>query len=97
MLPQGAIDPSTTEHPTRVEVTHDRDQRRPHAAHRSQPAGHRVREQGTTTTIPLGGECDLAGQHASHQAIRSALARFPKCVVLDFSQLTFIDSTAYTL
>lgn len=52
-----------------------------------------VAEQGTTTTIVLGGEWDLAQQPATRQAIRSALARFPECVVLDLSQLTFIDSS----
>lgn len=30
---------------------------------------------------------------ASRQAIRSALARCPECVVLDLSQLTFIDAS----
>ena len=53
-----------------------------------------VGEQGTTTTIAIGGEWDLAAQHVTRQAIRSALARSPECVVLDLSQLTFIDSSA---
>jgi len=53
-----------------------------------------VGEQGTTTTIALGGEWDLAAQHVTRQVIRSALARSPECVVLDLSQLTFIDSSA---
>jgi anti-anti-sigma factor len=52
-----------------------------------------VREQGTTTTIALDGEWGLAEQDATRQAIRSALARSPECVVLDLSQLTFIDSS----
>jgi len=52
-----------------------------------------VREQGTTTTIALVDEWDLAQQAATRHTIRSALARFPECVVLDLSELTFIDSS----
>jgi anti-anti-sigma factor len=52
-----------------------------------------VRHQGTTTTIALRGEWDVAEQHAARQAIQSALAGCPECLVLDLSQLTFIDST----
>lgn len=52
-----------------------------------------VSQQGTTTTIVIQGEWDLAAQPAAQNAIRAALARDPECVVLDLSQLTFIDST----
>jgi anti-anti-sigma factor len=52
-----------------------------------------VRHQGTTTTIAVRGEWDLAEQHGARQAIQSALAGAPECLVLDLSQLTFIDST----
>jgi anti-sigma B factor antagonist len=52
-----------------------------------------VREQGTTTTIALCGELDLAEQDAARHAIRRALMRTPECLVLDLSHLSFIDST----
>jgi anti-sigma B factor antagonist len=51
-------------------------------------------QQGTTTTITFGGEWDLAEQPMTRQAIRTALAHPPECLVLDLSQLTFIDSSA---
>jgi anti-anti-sigma factor len=50
-----------------------------------------VRQGGATTTIALSGELDLAGQAATGQAIQSALAPCPEWVVLDLSQLSFID------
>lgn len=53
-----------------------------------------VAQHGTTTTIAFSGEWDLAEQHATRQAIRSALASPPECIVLDLSQLTFIDTSA---
>jgi anti-anti-sigma factor len=64
-------------------------------AARSDPSrlGITVTAQGTTTTITLTGEWDLAEQHATRQAIRDALRRAPQCLVLDLSQLTFIDSS----
>ena len=52
-----------------------------------------TREQGTTTTIELAGEWDLAGARAVRQAMASALTARPECVMLDLSQLAFIDST----
>jgi anti-sigma B factor antagonist len=51
-----------------------------------------ITELGTTTTIGLSGECDLAEQHAIRDAIQRAVDRSPECVVLDLSQLSFIDS-----
>ena len=51
-----------------------------------------VSEQGTTTTIALKGEWDLAGVPAARGAIRRALERCPECLVLDLEPLTFIDS-----
>jgi anti-anti-sigma factor len=48
---------------------------------------------GTTTTIALAGEWDLAEQTATRQATQNALRRSPECLVLDLSQLTFIDSS----
>jgi anti-sigma B factor antagonist len=52
-----------------------------------------VAEQGTTTTISLQGEWDLAQQRAMRTAISDVLERSPECVVLDLSCLEFIDST----
>jgi anti-anti-sigma factor len=52
-----------------------------------------IAEQGTTTTISLQGEWDLAQQSAMRAAISDILARSPECVVLDLSCLDFIDST----
>jgi len=52
-----------------------------------------VSEQGTTTTIVLEGEWDLAGQQAARDAMGHALRRKPECLVLDLSRLTFIDSS----
>ena len=39
------------------------------------------------------GEWDLAQEPATRKAIQTALERRPECVVLDLSQLSFIDST----
>jgi anti-sigma B factor antagonist len=50
-------------------------------------------DQGTTTTIALHGEWDLAQQDAARHAIQLALAREPERVVLDLTGLTFMDST----
>jgi anti-anti-sigma factor len=52
-----------------------------------------TRKQGTTITIELAGEWDLAASAAARQAIASALTGLPECVVLDLSRLAFIDST----
>ncbi len=55
--------------------------------------GITVSAHGTTTTIALAGEWDLAEQPATRRAIRDALRPSPECLVLDLSQLTFIDSS----
>jgi anti-anti-sigma factor len=52
-----------------------------------------VDEQGTTTTIALEGEWDLAEQRAVRRAVREALAGQPECLVLDLRRLSFIDSS----
>lgn len=52
-----------------------------------------TREQGTTITIELAGEWDLAGSPAARQAIAGAVTGRPECVVLDLSRLAFIDSS----
>ena len=49
-------------------------------------------EQGATSTIELHGELDLAEKAATTDAIAQALDRHPACLVLDLSQLSFIDS-----
>jgi anti-sigma B factor antagonist len=49
-------------------------------------------EQGTTSTIELEGEWDLAQQTVTTDAIARALDRRPACLLLDLSQLSFIDS-----
>jgi anti-anti-sigma factor len=52
-----------------------------------------VSEQGSTITVALGGEWDIAEQEATRTATLSALERFPERLVLDLSQLSFIDSS----
>ena len=52
-----------------------------------------VREQGTTTAIALHGEWDLAGLRSIRQAISKVLDDVPERIVLDLSQLRFIDSS----
>src|SRR5947209_3945151 len=48
---------------------------------------------GTTTTIALQGEWDLAGQVQMRNQFQRVLERSPETVVLDLSALSFIDST----
>ena len=62
------------------------------------PPGLRISasEQGTTSTIAVEGEWDLAQQIASTDAIDHALDRRPACLVLDLSQLSFIDSSRHS-
>jgi anti-anti-sigma factor len=50
-------------------------------------------EQGTTTTISVRGEWDLAQKPAMRRVINDVLARVPECVVLDLARVSFIDST----
>jgi anti-anti-sigma factor len=49
--------------------------------------------QGTTSTIEVEGEWDLAQLDATHDAVSKALDRRPECLVADLSRLTFIDSS----
>jgi anti-sigma B factor antagonist len=49
--------------------------------------------QGTTITIALRGEWDLARQSTMRGATSDVLRRSPECVVLDLTRLSFIDST----
>jgi anti-sigma B factor antagonist len=52
-----------------------------------------ARRQGTTATVQLEGECDLATKQSMRDAFSRALKWRPECLVLDLSQLRFIDST----
>jgi anti-anti-sigma factor len=52
-----------------------------------------VSQIGTTATIGLEGEWDLATQLATRQAVGRALAGRPESLVLDLSRLSFIDSS----
>jgi stage II sporulation protein AA (anti-sigma F factor antagonist) len=53
-----------------------------------------VTNAGTTTTITLDGEWDLAARDETRQVMATELARHPARLVLDLSQVTFIDSSA---
>jgi anti-anti-sigma factor len=53
-----------------------------------------ISEQGTTTTLAVRGEWDLAQQQVVECAIDSVLGDWPECLVLDLSRLGFADSTA---
>lgn len=52
-----------------------------------------ITQQGTTTTVTLRGEWDMAEAPTVRQALRDVLERSPECLVLDLSWLSFIDST----
>src|ERR1700690_1721103 len=47
---------------------------------------------GSTSTIRLQGEWDLAGGPAISQAVAQTLEGRPECLVLDLSRLNFMDS-----
>jgi anti-sigma B factor antagonist len=53
-----------------------------------------VTNAGTTTTIELDGEWDLAARDETRQVIATELARHPAQLVLDLSRVTFLDSSA---
>jgi anti-anti-sigma factor len=52
-----------------------------------------VTGRGTTTIVELDGEWDLAARDTTRTAIGDALSRHPRCVVLDLSQVSFIDAS----
>jgi anti-sigma B factor antagonist len=52
-----------------------------------------VRREGTTTAIEVHGEWDLAGLASIRQAISWVMDDLPECIVLDLSQVGFMDST----
>lgn len=49
--------------------------------------------RGSTSTLELEGECDLAQREALHRVIGEALAARPESLVLDLRRLGFIDSS----
>lgn len=51
-----------------------------------------VCQQGTTVTISLEGELDLAQRPGLRKATNDVLGQSPECVILDLSCLDFIDS-----
>jgi anti-sigma B factor antagonist len=53
----------------------------------------RVTRAGETTTLALAGELDLAGVDAARERLAEAMKDRPARVVVDLSELTFIDST----
>jgi anti-anti-sigma factor len=55
--------------------------------------GIAISAQGTTMTISLRGEWDLAQKRTMRRVVNDVLERAPDCVVLDLSRLSFIDST----
>ena len=61
----------------------------------NEPAGLRIvlRRQGTTTAIEVHGDWDLAGLPSIRQAISRVMDDRPEYIVLDLSQVGFMDST----
>lgn len=53
----------------------------------------KVLHDGTKSTILLIGECDLASHEALRAGLRDVFAARPHQIVLDLSDLSFIDST----
>jgi anti-sigma B factor antagonist len=52
-----------------------------------------VTQQGTTATLELVGELDVAQEGPVREALKQVLDSQPESLVLDLSQLSFIDST----
>lgn len=50
-------------------------------------------ESGTSTTVHLEGELDLAEEQEVRDAVRATLKRRPVRLVVDLSRLSFIDSS----
>jgi anti-anti-sigma factor len=59
----------------------------------ARPLSITVAHNGTTTTVDVIGEWDLASQAEARAALRVALEHSPERVVLDLSRLSFIDSS----
>jgi anti-anti-sigma factor len=86
------IDSSTTRlNSVEDSVTATRHRERPEAA--PVPFGVSVSLQGTTMTVALRGEWDLAQQPTMRAATSDVLQSCPETVVLDLTRLSFIDST----
>jgi anti-sigma B factor antagonist len=51
---------------------------------------------GTTATVTIAGELDLASKAELDAAIADAFARAPERIVVDLAATTFIDSTGIT-
>lgn len=88
-----SIDSSTARHPPRggdLTTATERDNALTSVLNRLEIT---VSKHGTTTTIALAGEWDLAEQKSTRNAIRDALRQSPECLVLDLSQVSFIDSS----
>lgn len=58
-----------------------------------QPFSVSVSTDGATATVALRGELDMSGVDRAREAIEQAESGEPALVVLDMSQLDFIDST----
>jgi anti-sigma B factor antagonist len=54
-------------------------------------------EHGTTSTIELRGEWDIAQRQPTRDAVNAALQRRPECLVIDLTQVSFIDSTGISV
>ena len=50
-------------------------------------------ERGDALVLSLAGELDLANVPALREALRSAVERSPKRLVVDLTDVTFVDST----
>jgi anti-sigma B factor antagonist len=50
-------------------------------------------ERGDTFVLSLAGELDLADAPALREALRRAVERSPKRLVVDLTEVTFVDST----
>jgi anti-sigma B factor antagonist len=54
----------------------------------------RVESRDGATIVALGGELDLYNAHEVREALLSSIAESPERVVVDLTDVTFIDSTA---
>ena len=86
---------------TRHGIPRDATSSPPTLRHHDQPFGGpscllQVESKGTTTTVSIVGELDLAAKHDLDAAIADAFARAPDTLVVDLSKTTFIDSTGIT-
>ncbi len=52
-----------------------------------------IQERGTAIVVDLAGELDLYNAHLAREALLGAAGRTPERLVVDLSEVTFIDST----